>query len=140
VSFFAAGRAISQPRAQQGRGGHKIMAPARHAIHGWRQTLKLLAQQAMAGKVPVTGPLRLETLFLFHRPQRLCKPENVDDLVLCDQDPDVDNLAKALMDAFLMVVWVNDNQVTTCVIRKRFAQVTEAPGVVVRVYRDEVPW
>lgn len=141
VQLFAAGRVVPQPRASEGKQGVRIMAPAKHSIHGWRQTLKMLAQQQMMGRVPVTGPVRLEALFLFPRPKRLQKPHNINDVVLCDNDKgDWDNIGKAVSDAFNMVVWMDDCQVTTSFIRRRFAQMNEAPGVVVRVWRDRIPW
>lgn len=149
VSFFARGRAVSQPRAQQGNRGVKIMAPRTHAIHGWRDVLKLMAQQAMNGRLPVSGPIRLELLFLFARPKRLCRPRGVelkdgeryiDELALHESDPDWDNIGKAVSDAFRMVVWLDDCQVSTVSLRKRYANHAEPPGVLVRAYRDAVPW
>lgn len=140
MELFAAGKPVPQPRAGPGRGGHMIMARAAHAIRGWRQTLKMMAQSAMLGKVPASGPLRMEILFLFPRPLRLREIHNIDAVVLHAQTPDWDNVGKAVSDAFKGVVWIDDGQVSTVYLRKRFAQVNEAPGVVVRVYRDRSPW
>lgn len=102
--------------------------------------LRMLAQQAMIGKVPVSGPIRLEILFLFPRPKRLQLPTNVNDVVLHDQTPDFDNVAKAVSDSFKGIIWIDDGQVSTAYVRKRFAQVNERPGCLVRAYRDRSPW
>lgn len=141
VTFFAIGRPVPQKRAAPGRGGHMIMAPAAHAIRGWRDTLRMLAQQAMLGRRPFDGPIRLEILFKFPRPQRLCKAHNRDDMVLHTADRgDWDNVGKAVCDAMNGVVFFDDCQVSTAFIRKRFAQMHEQSGCAVRVYRDRIPW
>lgn len=141
VELFAAGKVVPQPRTTDGKQGVRIMAPARHAIRGWRQVLRMKAQDGMKGRTPVTGPIRLEVLFLFPRPKRLQKPKNINDMVLHDNDSgDWDNIGKAVSDSFNMVVWMDDCQVSTVFLRKRFAMMTEAPGVLVRVYHDQIPW
>ena len=100
----------------------------------------MMAQQSMLGKIPVAGPLRLEVLFLFPRPKRIQRPELANDHIPHAQKPDFDNVAKAVCDSFTGVVWLDDGQVSTAYVRKRFATATEAPGVLVRVYYDRIPW
>lgn len=139
MELFAAGKPVPQPRAGPGKGGHMIMAKRAHHIRGWRDTLRMMAQHAMLGKVPVTGPLRLIIEFRFPRPQRLCKPHNVNDMVLHDQKPDWDNVGKAT-DSFTGVIWMDDGQVSTAMVQKRFAQVNQQCGILVKVYRDRIPW
>lgn len=140
VELFAAGKAVPQPRAGPGNRGRMIMAPRQHAIRGWRDLLKMLAQDAMRGATPVSGALRMEILFLFARPKRLQTPELANDLILHTIRPDWDNIGKAASDAFKGVVWMDDCQVSTVMLRKRYALEREAPGVLVRVYHDEMPW
>lgn len=141
VTIFAAGRPVPQPRHSTGRGGHQIMAPAKHAIRGWRDLLRMQAQDVMRGKVPIDGAIRMEILFLFIRPKRLQKPDNINDVVLHTQDRgDWDNIGKAVCDSFNGVVFIDDCQVSTVYLRKRYAQMNEAPGVLVKVYRDRIPW
>jgi Holliday junction resolvase RusA-like endonuclease len=139
VELFAAGKPVPQPRAGPGKGGHMIMSKASHGIRGWRDVLRMQAQLVMIGKIPFTGPLRMEILFRFPRPKRLQAPHNINDMVLHDQKPDWDNVGKAT-DSFTGVIWMDDGQISTVYLRKRFALMTEAPGVLVRIYRDRIPW
>lgn len=140
VELFAAGKVVPQPRTTDGKQGVRIMAPARHAIRGWRQVLRMKAQDGMKGRTPAAGPIRVELLFLFPRPKRLQTDSMINVMCLHIVDPDGDNLEKAVWDSCKMVVWMDDCQVSTWLGRKRYAMMAEAPGVLVRVYHDQIPW
>lgn len=146
VSFTVEGRAISQPRVSDGKhADHKIMAPARHPIRGWRAKVKQAARVAMGLRAPVVGAIQFEATFVFARPRRLCQPRTKvllaegeryeDEMVYHTVDPDWDNLGKAVGDSLKMVAWVDDNQVADGRARKRYALGAEPPHVKVEAWR-----
>jgi hypothetical protein len=47
--------------------------------------------------------------------------------------PDVENLAKALLDALTGILWVDDGQVAELVLRKKVAAGGESTGVLLKV-------
>lgn len=143
LDIWVPGRAVSQPRVSDGKyGDHKIMAPATHAIRGWRKSVKAVAQAALAGRAPLTGPMKLEITFVFRRPLRLCKQPG--ELLGPDEayegtrqwhyvDPDWDNIGKAISDSLKMGPWVDDCQVAWSEVKKRYADSRDgAEGVSIR--------
>lgn len=146
VSFTIDGRGVPQPRVSDGKhGDHKIMAPAGHAIRGWRAKVKQAARVAMGVRPPVTGPVKFRAMFIYARPKRLCQPRSKvllasderyeDEFVWHDVDPDWDNVGKAVGDSLKMVVWVDDCQVADGRVQKRYGAPGEAPRVEVRAWR-----
>lgn len=53
--------------------------------------------------------------------------------------PDIENLAKAVMDAANGVLWIDDSQVVRLSVEKLYAAQGEAPRMVVRVREHPVP-
>lgn len=135
AEFFVGGLVRPQPRAQPGRGGHVIMATAAHGIREWRSYIHAEGQRAMNGRPPYTGAIRAEAVFRFPRPETLLKRRGWDPTAKTTK-PDLKNILTALEDALNMVVWADDCQITTWVIRKRYVLEHEPPGVMVRVLRE----
>lgn len=76
-------------------------------------------------------PLRLEAVFFRLRPKT-----NKNDLPT--QKPDWDNYGKLLTDALQNLVYDNDSQITTAVIRKRYALRNTEPRVYCKVCVDSI--
>lgn len=122
------------------------MAPAGHAIRGWRRDVKAAAERAMQGRRPASGAVKLGLVFKYRRPQRLCQQrskvvlgdgERYEDELLVPhiQDPDWDNIGKAISDSLKGVAWVDDCQVFDAHVIKLFADARETPGVWISVWR-----
>lgn len=134
LELFVEGRIISQPRKQQGRGGHTIMAPAKHPIRSWRRVMRAAAERAMDGRKPYTArPLWITVVFRFPRPKRL-PPDGPEPHFV---DPDHDNVVKAMQDALLGVVWSDDCIISSASVRKCYAAPGRPPGVLLLVMRDD---
>lgn len=75
---------------------------------------------------PFTGPCAA------HLTVRVAKPKTTK---LEQPAPDVDNYAKAVLDAITQsgVFWADDKQVTTLVVHKTWANADETPGVEVSI-------
>jgi len=125
-----------QPRVRVPRHGHAYNPPSADA---WKDRI-LLAARAVRPRVPLTGPLRVDILFLFPRPawhfvgrrheRGLC-PEAP---VWHAARPDRDNLDKAVLDALTRAgLWGDDAQVADGRIEKRYLQPGEAAGAFVTI-------
>ena len=96
----------------------------------WRQEVKQMAMEAMAQIVPRIGryekplPIGIECRFYFQRPKST-KKAIVDKVT----KPDIDKLARAILDALTGIVFEDDSQVTTLVCWKGFGD----PRVVIQV-------
>ena len=105
------GQPVPQPRPRvTTRGGFgRAYVPATHPIHAWREAVR----QAYDG--PQFGnAVSVHLEFCFRRPPSHLKRN--DELTAAGRKqpypkPDVDNLAKAVLDALNGVAWVDDSQV-----------------------------
>jgi crossover junction endodeoxyribonuclease RusA len=115
-------------------------AGVRHST--WRALITGEARQAMAdaGYVePFTEPISILVSFRFARPknhygtgrnERVVKDHS---RLHHDGRPDVDKLARAILDSLTQVVWVDDSQVIALTARKQFVHRWEADGVDITV-------
>lgn len=144
LSLQVAGLVVAQPRHRMANRGGKLIAIeayTKHPIHAWKDSLRFAAQNAMLGRPPVDFALRLEALFLLPRPKAmLAKKKLATVLVPVTRRPDVDNMIKAVFDSLNLIVWVDDSQISTAFIRKRYVLPAEQPGVILQVWREKIPW
>ena len=116
LSMFIPGVPIAQPRPRiTVRGKHGVAyVPRDHAIHEWRAKIKDMVQRRMGPCRPIIGrAIHVKMEFYLARPK-----SNRQQLPI--SRPDLDNLAKAVLDAVNGVIWGDDSQVTTVVMSKRW--------------------
>jgi Holliday junction resolvase RusA-like endonuclease len=93
-------------------------------LRPWRDAVCWHARQAVAGRGPLVGPVRVVLDFRFTRPRghfgkRGLRPAAPKEHVV---RPDVDKVARAALDALGEAgVWRDDNQVVLLQARKRYA-------------------
>jgi Holliday junction resolvase RusA-like endonuclease len=85
----------------------------------------------------LTGPLRVDSLSVLRRPQRLMRRSDPPGLIEHESKPDSDNLRKAILDA-LKAWWRDDAQVCAGQSLKAYAEKGGLPRTIVRV-RSMVP-
>lgn len=124
------------PGAPQGKGRGRIVriagqsriaTPAKTVAY--EGLVAMAAQQAMAGEAPMAGPVRCVISVACAIPESWSKTKRRDaatGALLPAGKPDLDNVAKAILDGCNGVVWVDDKQVTSLEMRKRYS---ELPGV-----------
>lgn len=99
----------------------------------WMHDMKLYIQRhairtlrGLDSMQPLSGPLHLTLYF------GMVKPKSRDRArPLPDSKPDFDNLTKLVCDALNGIVWMDDAQVTDCIVKKRY-DVTPRTEIVVR--------
>ena len=129
LTFYVNGEPVAQPRHRIASRGRFATAyiPKGHAIHAWKYAIEEAAreQAERIGWVPVKGvALSVSMVFLFERPKSNKTQWHT-------QRPDLDNLAKAVLDALHGIIYVDDASVISLIARKEWG----APGVVVEVSR-----
>lgn len=127
VTFRIEGTPIAQPRHRAScRGGFaKLYLPKDHGIHAWKEAISSIAIDHIASGGPFEGPVKVDLLFAFKaRTRRECAQYRV-----CK--PDIDNLAKAALDALTdSGAWNDDSQVVQMHAAKMYAA---APFMQVRI-------
>jgi len=125
--------------------GTLVRSPTGGLYHGkrpellnWRLRIATAAEEQMAGLPPVTGPVAVELEFRFARPAAHYLPANQsrpEPVLRPDaprwhtSKPDADKVTRAALDALSSVVFQDDSQVADLVVRKRYVDVDEGPGV-----------
>ena len=129
VSFIVYGDPVPQPRARittRGRFAHAY-TPKKHPIHAYRA---LVAKEWKTPWValprdPFSGPVTVSLVFYLERPaSHLKKDGSPKASAPLYPRPDVDNLAKAVLDALTDAgAWADDSQVVSLGVRKKWSQV-----------------
>ena len=119
LTFYVNGEPIAQPRHRIASRGRFATAyiPKGHAIHAWKYAIEEAAreQAERIGWVPVKNePLVVLMQFYFKQPRSNKTRHHV-------QRPDLDNLAKAVLDALHGIAFLDDACVVDLRLRKEWA-------------------
>ena len=120
ITFEVAGDPVPQPRPRVStRGGFaRAYVPAKHPVHAYRRAIA--HEAAKAGATPGRGIVSVVIDAVFVRPKYHKTKRGVK--VSAPEVPrqDVDNVAKAVLDALNGVAWVDDTQVSRLVVEKSY--------------------
>jgi crossover junction endodeoxyribonuclease RusA len=92
-------------------------------LKDWRTLVAYAAQQQAAGG-PLSGGVRVMLDFALQRPKSL--PKRTSQHL---KKPDIDKLARAVLDALTGILYHDDSEVVRLDVTKRYAAPTEAPSV-----------
>jgi len=118
----ARGRSVGVVNKATGKASARVYTPA--ATRTEAGVIRMYAEQAMAGRPPLPGPIDLRIAFYKAIPASMPKKYRVDALtgiLLPLTKPDFDNTAK-FVDQFKGIVWHDDAHVTDHVSGKRFSE------------------
>lgn len=124
ISFSVPGDPVPQPRPRVStRGGFaRAYVPATHAVHAYRRAIAAAAREAGAG---VHGdPVDVVIDLVFSRPKSHIRKTGLAKNAPALPRADLDNCAKAVLDALNGVAWEDDAQVSRLVVEKSYG--TEA--------------
>lgn len=133
IAFRVIGSPIPQPRVRvAARGGFaRAYVPAKHPVNAWRRLVEISAKPFIAQ--PIDEPLRVKILFEIERPKshyrtgRFAAELRANAPTHVSAAPDVDNLAKAVLDALNDCgFWRDDSLVVHLEAAKVWA--VEEPG------------
>lgn len=136
LDIFVPGRPAPQgSKAYRGhRGGKPVLQEMSPHVHTWREDVRQACLPLWVGRAPLDGPLVLEVEFVRARPASAPKRRTPPASTM----PDLSKLVRSTEDAITSAgVWVDDARVVRCVSSKRCAEIGEAPGARIRIYRLE---
>jgi Holliday junction resolvase RusA-like endonuclease len=121
VSFSVAGQPVPQPRPRVSTAGGfaRAYVPKDHPVHAYRQSLAAAARGA--GLTTTGEPLNVVIDAIFERPKSHTNKSGVKADAPRLPRPDVDNIAKAVLDA-LQDVMGDDSLVGRLVVEKSYGQ------------------
>jgi crossover junction endodeoxyribonuclease RusA len=111
------------------RGGRGILVESSAAVGPWRERIAIVAHNAMAGRpIFVRTPVAVDLVFTMPRPKST--PRNTPPAI---KRPDLDKLARAVLDSLTQIVFLDDALVVNLNCHKRIALIEETPGVRVTI-------
>lgn len=133
ICFFVPGRPQGKGRPRIGKVGVHSRMFTTAATVAYEGLIALAAQQAMAGRTLLTGPVFVHMEITLPVPSSWSQKRKA--LALAGQihpttKPDADNVIKAIFDGMNGIVWVDDVQVVELLARKAYGEI---PGVKVSV-------
>lgn len=99
------------------------------SLKQWRHLVAYTAQQH-ATKGPLAGGVYVMLTFSLQRPKSL--PKSVREHL---KKPDIDKLARAVLDALTGILFVDDSEVVRLTVTKQYAAPQQAPGVLISIAR-----
>lgn len=119
------------PFARAGANGKRRFTPTKQAA--FMGQFRLFAQAAMQGRAPFEGPLHMNARFVYVAPASWSRKKR-DATVWKASKPDIDNIFKILGDAISGCVYVDDAQIASLTIQKRYGL---KPEIIVTVQQCE---
>ena len=129
ITFTIPGEPVPQPRARVStRGGFAhAYVPAEHPVHAYRQAVAIAAKTAGLGTI--TEPIQVCVVSVFQRPKSHVTARGVVKATAPRLPrPDVDNLAKAVLDA--LGDFFNDTLVESLQVSKSYGDVAHTKVVI----------
>ncbi len=130
--FFAEGEPKGQPRVKAARRGKFVRIYTPSVADAWKAAVASASLVARPSAL-LTGPLLVRLVFWMPRPRALQARKYAGEKARPHTSkPDIDNLAKAVLDA-MHLWWEDDDQVTVLMASKWYAPVGRPTGVDVHI-------
>lgn len=120
IKLFIAGLPVGKGRPRFARRGNYVTAYTPEKTRAWEQVVKDYCTLNRPRQTP-QGPAIVYLTFILPRPKSLPKK-----ITHHTKKPDLDNLAKAVLDAMQGSFFVSDSQITSLALFKTYG---ERPGV-----------
>lgn len=135
VVFTVPGQAAPQgsKRAFQNRHSGRIqLVESSKNVGPWRDRVALAAHQAMGGRPILTTAVSVCIDFVLTRPKSAPKRTTPK----ASKRPDLDKLARAVLDGITGIVLSDDSLVVNLHVCKRIAEIDEGPSATIRIELD----
>ena len=122
------GLPVPQPRQRVAiRAGHAATyTPTRHPVNAFKAAVRLAWLDQCPTVAPASGPVRLTAWFFLPKPAGRTKKRDAGKRMYVTCKPDLDNLAKSLLDALAGLAWRDDAQVADLIVSKAYCVTDDA--------------
>lgn len=143
ISFVVPGRAVPKERPRTVRDGTVTYTPKRTL--DFEKTIKDKAWSVMRSYKPYTGPVKVSLRFFFKPPQSWPEPKKeaaLEGLIVPTGRPDLDNIAKAVLDGLNDVLIIDDAQIVSKAAEKLYGEEERIEVIVEKVqsYSSRIQW
>lgn len=141
IAFVVPGTPVGKGRPRssilRGKGGKQILKNGQPIIHhhtpektaSYENLVKVKAQQAMAGRPVIEGPVEVSIRLIVTPPASWSQKkqrEALEGRIYPTTKPDIDNVLKGIMDACNEVIFKDDKQAVDVRVAKRYGMVARA--------------
>src|ERR1700677_4233705 len=127
IAFTVPGKPA--PQGSKRHVGRGMMVESSKELGPWRERVALCAHNAMCGRSLLDGAVRVRLDLTLPRPKSAPKRSTPPAV----KRPDVDKLARAILDAITGIIVRDDSQIVDLHATKRLAELGETPGVAITV-------
>lgn len=127
LTFFVPGKPA--PQGSHRHVGRGVLRESSPHVGPWRERVAIAAHNAMNGRPIYSGQVEVWLDFILPRPKSTPKTRTPPAI----KRPDIDKLARAILDAITGTILADDAQVTYLSATKRLAEIDETPGVRIEV-------
>lgn len=123
VTLIISGAPVAKGRPKFARQGNFIRAYTPDKTRRYEELVSSLARKLMTNKPPFEGPIKVLATAYMPIPQMSIKKtaDAIAGYILPSKKPDIDNLAKAALDACNGIIWHDDAQICSLLVKKRYA-------------------
>ena len=129
ISFIVPGPPVGKGRPRFAKRGNFVQTYTPEKTASYENLVKVLAMQAMKGTQPLPYPVRVVIDIAICPPASWSKKKRaqaLSQLIQPTGKPDIDNVAKGILDAMNGVVYLDDKQVISLTIRKFYDESDQA--------------
>lgn len=129
ISFIVPGAPVGKGRPRFAKRGNFVSTYTPEKTASYENLVKVLALQAMKGTQPLPYPVRVAIDVAICPPVSWSKKKRAQALIQLIQPtgkPDIDNVAKGILDAMNGVAYIDDKQVISLTIRKFYDESDQA--------------
>ena len=131
MKFTIKGRPLAKARPQFSSKGGKFRTYTPQTTATFENLVKLEASKYF--NVPLAGPVSISIVFYLPRPQHLIWKTKPMPAIYCDKRPDIDNLAKSVIDGMNGIAFKDDGQVSSLLLTKLYHAGDEGPRTEIEV-------
>ena len=124
IEFQIPGATVGKGRPRFARRGAFVATYTDEKTASYESLVRMAAGQVMAGAVPVDYPCACDIEISITPPESWSQKKKAAALeghVWPTTKPDLDNVAKVILDACNSIVWTDDKQVVTLAVSKRYS-------------------
>ena len=128
ISFEIPGPPVGKGRPRFARRGNFVSTYTDSKTASYENLVKIKAQDAMAGRVAIDGPIYVSIGIFITPPASWSQKKQrlaLDGKILPTSKPDIDNVIKGIFDAMNDIVWRDDKQVVSVSAYKLYADVAQ---------------
>lgn len=114
--------------------GHAVITHDNEQTMPWRSHVAALLRAAVGPRIIYPRPVPVRVSLQFVMPRRAAEPKR--QTPAHTRKPDVDKLARAVLDAATGILYEDDSQVVSVDVNKRTAEIGEEPGLLLTWRRD----